>query len=209
MLLDHSAAAFLPAGSWAWFLLRFIGRLADPVMAWFIAEGYVHTRSVGRYVLRLGIFALLSWVPACLFEYGVWPYPYFGVIWSLLLGLLAIWLWDRSAWPTGAKAGAVLLLCLLSFLGDWPVMNVIWPLCFFLTRGNSQKQRRCFLLTAAAFCICSLLSGGPEQLFQLGLFAAPALMSLYNGEGGPRTAFRKWFFFVFYPVHLLVLWALR
>ena len=61
MLIDHAAWAFVPTASPAGQLMHLFGRLTGPTMAFFLAEGYLHTRDVKQYALRLGLFALLSW----------------------------------------------------------------------------------------------------------------------------------------------------
>lgn len=63
MLIDHIAWSFVPMHTVLGQIMHFIGRLTGPTMAYFLAEGYLHTRNVKKYVTRLGIFALLSWIP--------------------------------------------------------------------------------------------------------------------------------------------------
>ena len=60
MLIDHLAWAFVPLDTPLAQGMHTVGRLTAPIMAYFLAEGYVHTRSFRRYALRLGVFALLS-----------------------------------------------------------------------------------------------------------------------------------------------------
>ena len=60
MLTDHVGAILLPEV----LALRCVGRLAFPIFAFFIAEGYAHTRNFGRYIRRLAILAVLSELPS-------------------------------------------------------------------------------------------------------------------------------------------------
>ena len=112
MLLDHIALAFLPETCAAYVALRFLGRMTGPVMAFFVAEGYVHTRAVGRYALRLFLFAILSWLPYAVFETGLPPvlFSNFSVLHTLLLGLLAVWLWDKGRCSLLGKVLGIFLL---------------------------------------------------------------------------------------------------
>ena len=73
MLIDHIAWAFVPMQSLLGQVMHFIGRLTGPTMAYFLVEGYLHTRNVKKYAIRLGFFALVSWLPFTLFEFGVLP----------------------------------------------------------------------------------------------------------------------------------------
>ena len=84
---DHIGAVFFPEIP----LLRWIGRLAMPVLCFFIGEGLRHTRSPRRYLLRLTGFALLSELPFDLAFYGGIEWGHQNVYFTLALGLLALW----------------------------------------------------------------------------------------------------------------------
>lgn len=219
MLIDHIAWAFVPTASLLGQVMHFIGRLTGPTMAYFVAEGYHYTRNVKKYALRLGIFALLSWIPFVYFEYGTLPIviqegsvqvrPYFGVLYTLLLGLLAIWLWDKGKCPKPVKILGIIGLCALSIVGDWAIFDVLWCLFLYIFRENTKGKWIAFC--CVGFFVCSpMLIFGWTQLFQIGIFLVPLLIQFcYNGEGGSKKTVHKWFFYVFYPAHLLVLGLLK
>ena len=210
MVVDHVAWAFVPTRSLPGQLMHTFGRLTGPTMAFFLAEGYHYTRSVPHYARRLGLFALLSWVPYSLFETGTWPSAQFGVIYTLLLGLLAIWFWDKSRCHRIVKLLVVFALCWLSQYGDWPVFDVLFPLIFFLYRDNPKHMWLGFCLISLFFTVFPVLLVGWEQAFQFGVFLVPPLIHFcYSGQSGSRHPFHKWFFYVFYPAHLLLLFLLK
>lgn len=210
MVVDHVAWAFVPTASLLGQLMHLFGRLTGPLMAFFLAEGYAHTRNVKKYVLRMGVFALISGVPFSLFETGRPFYPCFGVIYTLFLGLLAIWLWDKAKLPVWLKVVAVIALCVLSDWGDWPVFDVLWPLFFFLWRDSEKKKWTAFCLVGLLILFFMLGTPWWGSLFQLGIFLVPLLVHFcYNGESGSKAAFHKWFFYIFYPAHLLALYFIR
>ena len=211
MLIDHVAWAFVPAASLLGQAMHFIGRFTGPTMAFFAAEGYIHTRSVKKYLLRMGLFALLSWPAYSLFETGRPLELQFGVIYTLFLGLLTILLWDKSDLPRGAKVTLTVLICFFSLLGDWPVFDVLWPLFFFLFREDEKRKWRAYYLVALGM-VPFMLAEEPfwAGAFHLGAFAVPLVLRYcYNGESGSRAPFHKWFFYVFYPLHLLILGLLK
>jgi hypothetical protein len=189
--------------------MHVIGRFTAPAMLFFLTEGYVHTGNLRRYAGRMLLFALLSWVPCSLFEKGTWPYPYFGMLWTMLLGLEALRIWDQSRMGSFGKILSIFGLCMLSLLGDWPVLGIILPLMFFEFRGEDHKKWRMYLVICLCFCGMALLLSGRRQIFQFGLVFAPLLLKSYNGERGSGAAFHKWFFYLFYPAHLLLLWWLK
>ncbi len=210
MLIDHLAWKLFDSASAPGQIMHFIGRLTGPTMAIMVAEGYQYTRNVKKYALRLGIFALISWIPFSLFESGVIGLQ-FGVIYTLFLGLMAICVWDRTKLPKWLKVVIIVLLCILSLFGDWPIFDVLWPFFLFIYRDNIKKKWRSFIII---ICVevglttgLSILAGDPfAQLFQLGAFMVPVIfMYYYNGESGSKHPFHKWFFYIFYPLHLLIL----
>lgn len=202
MLIDHIAYKFVPAGI-NHEVMRFIGRLTNPIMCYFIAEGYIHTRDLRKYFLRLAVFALISWLPFDLFVYGEWPRAKLGVIFTLMLGLLAICVWDKLRMNFAAKVAVIAGLCYLSRYGDWRYVNVILPLIFFMFREDALKK------WTAYYVFTLLMMLRPSfHVYQVGQLVFPLLMTCYNGESGDKSAFHKWIFFVFYPVHLLILWQI-
>ena len=237
MVIDHIAWAFVPLPAPLAQVMHFFGRLTGPMMAYFLAEGYLHTRNVKRYAVRLGIFALLSWGPFCYFETGLPPVslsagrtavsrlhlylpfldrtliirPMFGMLYTLFLGLLAIWLWDKGRCPMWCKALGAVVLCYFSSFGDWRILGVLYPLCFFCFRDSPKIKWTMFYLLTVVFRLTSVLNASPAYwLFHAGIFLVPPLLHFcYNGEPGNKHPAQKWFFYVFYPAHLLLLALLK
>lgn len=231
MLIDHIAWAFVPAESVSGQVMHFIGRLTGPTMAYFVAEGYYYTKSVKKYAWRLGLFALLSWAPFVYFEYGHLPIymvsetvgadhqivnswhitPQFGVMYTLLLGLFAIWLWDKGKCSKTVKVLGIIGLCILSIFGDWCIFDVLWCLFLFIYRENVRSKWTAFFWIGISFCIISIcMSGWINSLWTFGIFMVPFMIQYcYNGKSGSKKAFHKWFFYIFYPLHLLLLGILR
>ena len=210
MLIDHIAWAFVPTASLLGQVMHVIGRLTGPTMAYMLAEGYHYTRNVKKYAMRLGIFAVISWLPFSYFESGGIR-PAFGVIYTLFLSLLAIWFWDKAKCSLSVKWLDIFGLCLLSVFGDWAIFDVLYALTFFRYR-ESPREKWLSFGGITLVCCMSVLTSEPmwSGLFQLGIFLViPLIQYCYNGEGGSKKPFHKWFFYVFYPLHLLVLGVLR
>ena len=210
MLIDHIAWAFVPTTSLLGQVMHFIGRLTGPTMAYMLVEGYCYTRNVKKYALRLGIFALLSWIPFSYFEYGKIGLQ-FGVIYTLFLSLLGIWLWDKGNCAKPVKILGIIGLCILSLFGDWPIFDVLYALFLFVYRNNPKDKWMAFCIITL-FCCADIFFARPwwGALFQFGIFMVPLLIQFcYNGKSGSKKPFHKWFFYVFYPAHLLVFGILR
>lgn len=209
MLIDHIAWGFVPLESVAGQVMHFIGRLTGPTMAYFLAEGYIHTRNKKKYGLRLGIFALISWVPFSLFEVHHWPSTHQSVIYTLFLGFLAMWIWDNEKLSHVMKWVLITLLIIISLPGDWAVFDVAWPLALYIYRQDGEYRMRRYTLLCVVATLIFLIGGDPwwRGLCNLGILMVPLILRyFYNGEKGSSHPFHKWFFYIFYPAHLLVLY---
>lgn len=93
MLMDHLWATLFPSLDW----LTCAGRIAFPIFAFMIAEGYFHTHNFKKYMQRLFLFALLSEIPFDLMYGGTVFYPFHqNVIWTFIIGLCGIYLMERA-----------------------------------------------------------------------------------------------------------------
>lgn len=236
MLLDHigyclgtSHPLYLP--------LRIVGRTAFPIFVFLIVNGFRHTSDRRRYALRLGVFALISQIPYSLFvnKPSVWSSG--SVFFTLLLCLLTVWLTDalrRSGrWRVLMPLPALTGFCLFYFgflRADYGAKGILMATVFYLFDGNRVLTAVGLLvallyeqLLSALLALLHLLRGqsaglvAPTQWQLLQLFALLALVPifLYNGKKGgalrsPAAAKAVQLgFYLFYPAHLLLLWAIR
>ncbi|MDE6762109.1 MAG: conjugal transfer protein TraX, partial [Oscillospiraceae bacterium] len=136
MLIDHIAWCFVDTYSVLGQIMHIIGRLTAPIMCYFIAEGCHYTRNVKKYLLRLGIFALISWAPFTFMEWGTFPIygesgqlyinPLQGVIFTFFLGLLALVVMHSERLNILAKVLLLIPIFLLSLIGDWMFFAIVW-----------------------------------------------------------------------------------
>ena len=208
MLIDHSAICFRPlldrerlvflgTRMTYYHMLRGVGRIAFPLFCFLLAEGCRHTRSRARYALSLFLFALLSELPYNLFNTGTLAYKTQNVFFTLLLGCLAIWAIEK--WRQKP------FLCALALLGLAGVS--------LLLKADYGWAGYCFivLLYLLAEQPVAQLFAGITLLPWPGWLSVSFLpMNLYNGKRGYiRGPVGKYFFYAFYPLHLLLLWQLH
>lgn len=222
MLIDHLAWGFvdavnLPLGSW----MHLIGRLTGPTMAYFVGEGYSYTKDVGKYQKRLALFALISWPAFVYFEFGslFLPLkngmrllnPLQSVIYTLFLGLTAIRVWESPRMKKPVKIICIILLCLLSCIGDWPVSDVLGCLFVHIYRNRPKAKWTAFTLTFLVFsALVIVFTSFRFSWYQLGVLLVPLMLTfLYNGQSGSKAKIHKWFFYLFYPGHLAALGLLK
>lgn len=201
MVIDHVGAIFFPQYVW----MRYVGRISMPVFAFLLSEGYQHTRNFNLYALRLAVFAVLSEVPYDLLFHGT--YLEFGrqnIFFTLLAALTVIRLLDEA----GKRQNIFLFLLaavvtyaaeLLGF--SYGYYGVLVPVAFFLFR----KYKGFDLLAFAGITYANYLDD--RNFVQLYAIAACVPLMLYNGKRG-RYGW-KYFFYAFYPAHLLILWAVH
>lgn len=218
MLLNHVAHMFLPSGSIGTELLMDIGYFTAPTMCYFIVEGYEYTRSKKKYGLRLLLFAVVSQVPFTLaFEFGN-----LNMIFTLLCCFLILVVMDKVANPI-FRMLLVMLLMFATVLGDWPLFAPIFTILFHNNRGNRKKLISSYGITGILFVFITIQSNLMRaeytvteavlfgMLSGIGIImSAVVILFLYNGKRAERgRSFSKWFFYIFYPGHLILLYVIR
>ena len=223
MLCDHLWAMLFPAAEW----LTCVGRMAYPIFAFLIAEGYAHTRDLRRYMLRMLLWAVLSEIPFNLMYGGGVFYPYHqNVLWTFLLSLCLIALIEkcRKRFKPAAAAFLSAGLVLLGFIAGYAAMadyygvGVLTVLVFHFLRGQSWQKRLLQLVCLyilnvellGGYCYIFQLFGHSVEVTQQG-FALLALLPiwLYKGRQGARNKAFQYFCYAFYPVHMLLLFVIR
>ncbi len=222
MLCDHMWATVVPGNDW----LTCVGRIAFPIFAFMIVEGYSYTSNLKKYVLRLLIFAVISEIPFNLMFGGGFIYPFHqNVMWTFLLGMAAIHINEKARqkgrlWlriVTGAATCLVgYFVGFITFV-DYFGAGVLTVLAFYFFRGSSW---RCRLGQVAAIVYINfeLISGRvyPISLFGLEFdfpeqgFAVLALIPiwLYKGRQGFHSKWFKYLCYSFYPAHMLILYII-
>ena len=191
MLLDHVGAIFLPGQLW----LRIIGRMAFPIFAYLLVEGFVYTSNVKKYMMRLGVFALISEIAYDLAFFGVpLEFSHQNVFCTLFLGILMLYLlvhmpdkWQQFL-VLATLFGAAYFLHV-----DYGYTGLMMILLFYALR-----ESRIFKLIAVA-AVNILFMGGVQSYAALAMIP----IAFHNRKKGPGM---KWLFYVFYPAHLLILY---
>lgn len=219
MLLDHMWATVTPGHEW----MTCVGRIAFPIFAFMIVEGYFHTHNIKRYLLRLLVFAVITEIPFDLMYGSQAFYPYHqNVLWTFLIALLIICAIEKvkeknKLWLT------ILVAALLTILGvalgficmvDYYGTGVATVLVFYFFHG---RKWWCYVgqLVFLGWINLELLGGlyypvtiaGHDfEILQQG-FAMLALIPiwLYRGRQGFHNKSFQYFCYAFYPVHCLIL----
>jgi len=198
--------------------MRLIGRIAFPIYCFLIVEGFLHTKNINKYILRLLIFAFISEIPFdlainnCLIEFHS-----NNVLFTLLLGLILIYIVsliekkqkkylkrNKNILIVNISSKLLIILttfvfCLLAnnvFSSDYGASGIISIFFMYVLREKP------ILSSILSICALVLLNFAFNELYAL-IIIIPLL--LYNGKKGKSV---KYFFYWFYPLHLLFLYFL-
>ena len=201
MVIDHTGYMFFPKLIW----IRKIGRLAFPIFAFFIAEGFFYTKDRRRYLLRMLLFAFISELPFDLAFFGKWYWKYQNVMFSFALAILALMIFEKcranGTWWGRALGLAGIALCAVASVllnTDYSYYAVVLVAVFYIFRSAGRLCSNCAGLLFQVI-------DHPHDVQTWSILSFIPLM-LYNGQKGPGL---KWFFYLFYPGHLLVMYAIR
>jgi len=222
MLGDHLWATIFPYMEW----LTCIGRIAFPLFAFLITEGYVHTRNFKKYLLRLFVFAIISEIPFDFLYGSTWFYPFHqNVLWTFLLALLFMKGMDKIREKFGFMLSSLLcaILTLLAYIVgtvtmvDYYGVGVLTVLLFYFTKKDTPLNL--FLQFLGMYFLHVTMLGGyyyDVELFGihfeivqqgLAVLALP-LIWLYKGEQGYHEKWFQYFCYAFYPLHLILLYII-
>lgn len=204
MICDHCAKLLLVPkgiiGKSAYIAMSWgIGRIAFPLFALLLVEGFLHTKNVKKYALNLALFAFLTIFPWNLASTGhLLVFSKTNVLFTLLLGLISIWCLDKFE---GWKSFFGLVFCLvISYLikSDYSITGILTIVLIYALREKREYQ--------ALSSFACLFRGKTTS----GLLLAMPLICMYNGERGfIKGKLWKYLFYSIYPIHLLLIYFLR
>ena len=219
MLLNHTAHALLTRGTILYEVFEDIGFFTAPVMCFFLVEGYEYTRSKIKYGRRLIVFAALSQIPYMLALHE----SNLSVMFTLVCCFLILVAMELIVDPI-VRILICTLLMLATSAGDWAFIASILTIFLYNSRGNAKKTAISFAAVYAMFVpfqIQKYMNGVPGDwtihavvhglLSGVGILAAGVVVLVfYNGKRTMRGRnFSKWFFYIFYPAHLTVLYLIK
>ncbi len=235
MLVDHADMVFHLMGGFVgpesllYYLPRYIGRLSFPIFAYFVAEGCRRTHYFPKYLLRLGVFSAVAQLPFSLAS-GIRGG---SVILTFFLAAAAVFCFERLSRRENASPALALLpllgACALALLlnTDYGFPGVMLVFSLYLCGENRKRLLLCLGVgLALIYLVYQPLTGllsmpvlQPELmgaylrqtmplsiLYTLASGASVLLLAQYDGRLGVQS---KWFFYWFYPLHLLALWGIK
>lgn len=189
MVIDHLGYVFFPDQEW----MRAIGRLTMPIFAYAIARGFFYTRDKRRYLIQLSILALVSQIPFMLLFHQGWTLN-MVVPWALAVVALM-----SPLWVTPLLAFIPLVIGIPM---DYSSLVILLPVAIY---HLWFKNRRPLLAALAVVTILSVIALLSPWYQWFALLAIPVILLLEPHDR--KVTVNKWFFYAFYPAHMLLLWG--
>lgn len=178
-------------------MCRDAGRIAFPIFCFLLVEGFIHTRNRLKYARNLLMFAIISEFPWNYAHSGTLTYAKQNVYFTLLFGFLAFWAIEYFHEKQLLQMLCVLALLAVSanFRADYGWKGFVFLLIMYGFRYYKPTQAvvgSCWLHYEWKACFAFLY------------------INMYNGKRGfIKGKYMKYAFYVFYPVHILVLALLK
>lgn len=218
MIIDHIGAIFFPQI----YIFRFLGRIAFPIFAFLLAEGFYHTYKTEKfasYVKRMIIFSIISEVCFDIaFSNKIIDLKSQNVFITFTISLFLLYSYEEFKKKNKDVFIPILFFSVLSviLMTDY---NFIGPLIIFMFYKSIKSQNKIITVFAIISMIIYeyiivLIEVSPALFINafysyayvfMGILLALPIILLYNGKLGKRNKFIKYFFYFFYPVHLLIL----
>ncbi len=191
---------------------------APPVFFFFIAEGYHYTKSKSKYAIRLLIFAVITQIPHSMTQPGgLTLYNLFlqwSVLMTLFLGLVAL-IVLHCEWKLPLRILMIAALMGVSWLlnCEWAVSGIMIMLLFDFLREKQLLRLASYIVLM--FAVISVTTGGFPDTAMFLTYLVPVwsagiiITFFYNGKKGHFPLFSKYFFYVWYPLHLLLQWLFQ
>lgn len=222
MFMDHVIQIFMEKGSFQYNLLDALSHFTFVTMSFFLVEGYQYTRSKKEYVKRIFIFAFISQLPYALAFSGqkIIAYVPFNIFFTLGFCFLMIWGLD-SVHKKILKVFIVILSVIICAFCDWTIFAPLFTLAFYWAKGNKKRLVIAYVFDILLFGFTNIsgymvsgdyITACTELLLTTCgiILSGICIIAFYNGKRmGIGRKFNKWFFYLFYPAHLLFLGVIR
>lgn len=219
MTIDHIADLLYPGmpNNIVSNILHIIGRLTAPIMFFFICEGFHYTKNLKKYLTRLFVFSIISHFAYC-FAFGINYIPFSSgnifnqtsIMWTLFWSVVALYIvYGNTKLKEWQKWLLIILLNIITFSSDWSSIGLMIILSMYEHKGNLNKQMTNMMFWTLIYSLVSFIFVNKVYgIIQLFVIIVYPLLKMYNGTTG-NNKFMKWFFYIYYPLHLVIIGILR
>lgn len=217
MLMNHAAHVFMEPGTMLYTIFEYIGYFTAITMVYFLEEGYEYTRSKQKYGMRLLVFAVISQIPYTL-AFGM---QQLNMLFTLFVCFLILFV-QENVINIRIRGVLTALLVFATAFCDWPLFAAVFTILFIWSKSEGYWDRRKLMISYGASALMFAFFNYdsylpvPQALIRAAASSAGIILSgivilnFYNGQRAKRgRTFSKWFFYIFYPAHIIILVLLR
>lgn len=222
MVIDHIGYCFYPNI----LLLRLIGRIAFPIYAFLIAQGFLYTKNRNKYFLKVLLMAILSEIPFDMTFFNSYFYlQYQNVLITFSIVLFSLILYEHLKSKGKDAYYAIMVGFLICFISqaDYSIIGPIVIYMYYFSCKNNENYKikpLNVILIGTTLIIYEMLHAGlsnPNGLLDfvinrgyiyIGVVVATMLIIFYNTKLGPKNKIINTIFYLFYPAHIIALYLI-
>lgn len=217
MFCNHFATVFLKGQTLLYEIFIDIGYFTAITMCYFLVEGFAYTHSRKKYGQRLFVFALISQIPFQI----VTGYLALNMMFTLFTCFLILVVLEH-VWNPQKRYLLIFLLFMATLFMDWGILAPAFVVMFAKCKDDRQKLMKVFGVCVTIFFVVNFMTKIEfyphtadvfvySAMSCIGMIASGIMISTYyqREKNNENRKCSKWFFYVFYPAHLLLLGVLR
>lgn len=212
MTINHIGFIFKDIYNPLWWQIIYltIGKITFPIMAYLLNLGFQKTKSKTQYIIRLGIYALISIIP---YHYTIGIntdatiYPLNNILFTLMIGLLLITILDKLKPSKMMQVLFLIIASALTFNSDWNIIGVL--IIYFFYKDSKIESKTLIIIATTTSIINFIATLNITSFTYLGIILSIPILKNTNDERGYSNNLIKHVFYIYYPLHLSVLFILH
>lgn len=222
MLVDHIGYVFFPNE----LFFRLIGRIAFPIYAFLLAQGFLYTHNKNKYLKKIGIVALISEIPFNLaFFNKIFYIEYQNVLVLFFIALSSLMLYEKQKSKNKDGYYVLMISSLLTIIlkPDYNLKGLLLIYMYYFLSKNKENYKMNKFTTIIITTLFATIEFIEQFIFYngnintffvntgfiyLGVIIAGLLLAAYNTKLGIKNKIINIIFYLFYPIHILVLYII-
>ena len=212
MTINHIGFIFKDIYNPLWWQIIYltIGKITFPIMAYLLNLGFQKTKSKTQYIIRLGIYALISIIP---YHYTIGIntdaniYPLNNILFTLMIGLSLITILDKLKPSKMIQVLFLIIASSITFNSDWNIIGVL--IIYFFYKDSKVESKTLIIIAATTSIINFIATLDITSFTYLGIILSIPILKNTNDERGYSNNLIKHGFYIYYPLHLSILFILH
>lgn len=228
MIIDHIGYYLYPIlNKETYYLFRNIGRIAMPLFAYLIVQGFFHTKNIKKYIIRIFSLAIITQILLGILGYINNKYytnyviginNYLNILFSYGLSLILLFIIDKTVQLKNSNniqnivinySVFVFILMLFFIIPiDYGIRIPFIMLCLYFIEKLCKKNKTVYLFLILFVFLISLIGITNSNINSYCMLISVLFIALYNGEKGKNSKFIQYLFYILFPIHHVILYTL-